>query len=311
MGSIDINSFINQQLAQWPLAAKNFAALDQVKTRTVTISPQETLVIQFNPGRIVSSAAKTDSQSIRERPCFLCHKNRPEAQIEQPFKPTYEILVNPFPIFPQHLTIVDQKHQPQSIYYRMADMLELTHALSDFIIFYNGPRCGASAPDHFHFQAGKKGLMPLEQEWPKIEKLPLFKDSQVLVEASANYLRKCIVITGQNTESIIHWVDKVIRHFSEYDKQHQEPMLNLLASYEAHQWQIIIFPRGAHRPRQFFANEADQLLLSPASVDFGGLLITPREEDFKKLDAKVIRDIFDQVSLSNTIWHQLLNDLQK
>ncbi|WP_439645454.1 DUF4922 domain-containing protein [Geofilum rubicundum] len=307
----DIDSLIQQQITQWPLAAKNLAALDQVQTRTLVLSPGETFTIQYNPGRITSSTAKTDSQSIGQRPCFLCAKNRPAEQPGLPFKAAYEILVNPFPIFPRHLTIVEQQHLPQRIHGRMTDMLELARELSDFIVFYNGPKCGASAPDHFHFQAGQKGLMPIEEEWSHLEKQLIFNDTEVLVEAAVHYSRKCLVVEGQHPESMVHWMEKIIGCLPANHEEKEEPLLNLLAGYEAGLWRIYLFPRGAHRPRQFFSSGAGQLLLSPASVDFGGLLITPREEDFDKLDTDTIRDIFKQVSLSDTSWQQLLKDLQK
>lgn len=311
MERTDIDQLIRQQMTDWPMAAKNFAALDQIQTRTINLSPGEKITIQFNPGRITSSAAKTDSQSIGQRPCFLCAKNRPAEQLGLPFKSTYQILVNPFPIFPRHLTIVDQQHLPQWINGRLIDMLELARELSDFVVFYNGPKCGASAPDHFHFQAGKKGLMPIEKEWPKLEKQLLFKDSQIVVEASVAYARKCLSVQGKQPEIIIHWIEKIIDNLHSCGQEQEEPMLNLLVDYEADQWRVFLFPRGAHRPRQFFAEGPDQLLLSPASVDFGGLLITPREVDFYKLEAELIRDVFEQVSMRSDRWEELLKDLRK
>jgi hypothetical protein len=311
MGWTDIDKWMHQQLTEWPLAAKNYAALDQIQTRTIHLSPGEAFTIQFNPGRITSSAAKTDSQSIEQRPCFLCTKNRPAEQLGLPFKSSYQILVNPFPIFPRHLTIVDQQHLPQLMEGRLEDMLDLARELSDFVVFYNGPKCGASAPDHFHFQAGQKDLMPIELEWPKLEKQLLFKDSQIVVEASVAYARKCLSIQGGQAENIIHWMERIIDSLHSFNQGQEEPMLNLLVDYEANQWRVFLFPRGAHRPRQFFANGKDQLLLSPASVDFGGLLITPREVDFYKLGAELIRDVFDQVSLSPDRWEQLLKDLKR
>lgn len=311
MGWTDMDKWMHQQLTEWPLAATNFAALDQIQTRTIRLSPGETLTIQFNPARITSSAAKTDSQSIGQRPCFLCTKNRPAEQVGLPFQSTYQILVNPFPIFPRHLTIVDQQHLPQLIDGRLKDMLELARELSDFVIFYNGPKCGASAPDHFHFQAGEKGHMPIEQEWPHLKKQLIFNDTRIVVEASIGYSRKCLSLQSSQAETLIHWLGKIIDSLHTDDQAQAEPMLNLLVSYEADQWRVFLFPRGAHRPRQFFAEGADQLLLSPASVDFGGLLITPREADFMKLEAELIRDVFEQVSLGSDRWEQLLKDLKR
>ena len=159
-----INNLFTEQLVSWETARNNYAALSGVQVKELNVNgiPYK---VQFNPARIVSSGAKVDAQSIKERKCFLCPANLPPVQKGIPFEGHYNILVNPFPIFPRHLTIPEVAHVNQRIAVRFKDMLALAQALTDYTIFYNGPKCGASAPDHAHFQAGNKGFMPIEKDW--------------------------------------------------------------------------------------------------------------------------------------------------
>jgi hypothetical protein len=227
--------------------------------------PEKHYTIQYNPGRITSSTAKTDSQSIGQRPCFLCAKNRPAEQPGLPFKSDLPDIGEPLPYFPEASdhrrseTSATAHHWPNGW-----TCWNWPEKLSDFIVFYNGPKCGASAPDHFHFQAGQKGLMPIEKEWSHLEKLLIFSDTEVLVEAAVHYSRKCLVVEGQHPESMVHWMEKIIGSLPANHEENEEPMLNLLAGYEAGQWRVYLFPRGAHRPRQFFAEWS-----RPAAVESG------------------------------------------
>ena len=159
-----IHNLLTEQLASWETARNNYAALSGVRVKELNVNgiPYK---VQFNPARIVSSGAKVDAKSIQARKCFLCPANLPTVQKGISFGGHYHILVNPFPIFPRHLTVPELAHTPQRIATRFTDMLELAEALTDYTIFYNGPKCGASAPDHAHFQAGNKGFMPIEKDW--------------------------------------------------------------------------------------------------------------------------------------------------
>ena len=160
----ELQNLLNEQLTSWEMAQKNYDALKRVRVKEVEVNGC-LYKVQFNPARIVSSAAKVDSKSIQERKCFLCPDHLPPMQKGIPFGDHYQILVNPFPIFPSHLTVPELQHVDQRILYRFADMLDLADCAEDYIVFYNGPQCGASAPDHMHFQAGSKGFLPIEQEW--------------------------------------------------------------------------------------------------------------------------------------------------
>ena len=162
-----ILKFMSDQLSVWPLAASNFRALKSAETRNLVVGGLEVL-LQHNPARITSSTAKADPESVAARPCFLCAENCPEEQLNFLFDGRkgrrYYVRANPYPIFPDHLVISSVNHEPQSIWHRYVDMLDLAQRFDDFCIFYNGPQCGASAPDHMHFQACPKGLMPLEND---------------------------------------------------------------------------------------------------------------------------------------------------
>jgi hypothetical protein len=297
---------VKDQQKEWELAGKNYAGLASVKTRTLAFDGFDMLV-QFNPERIRSSAAKVDAKSIEARPCFLCQKNLPKEQRGIPVLDKYLILVNPFPIFPEHLTIPHKDHIDQTIEGKFGDMLELSKLLEDFTVFYNGPKCGASAPDHFHFQAGIKRFMPIERDY---KKGLFFQDSKeidgVEVIRWSGYKRTILTLSGTEKELLILEFERLFSLLKELQPEEAEPMLNILCSHYGRRWHIHIFPRKLHRPWQYFEEGAKQILLSPASVDMGGVLITPREEDFKKLSMADAQDIFEQVCLDEGTFDQVL-----
>ena len=232
--------------------------------------------IQFNPARMVSAGAKVDQKNIEKRPCFLCKENRPKQQEGIPFLDKYIVLINPFPILKQHLTIPLHSHVAQRIGKKMGDMLQLAAQLPDYVIFYNGPKCGASAPDHFHFQAGLK--------------------SPILM-AGENELRSCLEIESRNIGEIIGLFEDTCHFLQSRQPQEEEPMFNLIAFTKHDKYVLHIFPRKAHRPRQYFLEGSKGLMVSPGALDMAGLVITVREEDFEKIDREEIEDIFSQVSM--------------
>ncbi|WP_462319422.1 DUF4922 domain-containing protein [Marinilabilia sp.] len=298
-----VDHLIDEQVVNWPMAKGNYEGLNEVKIRSLEFGPATEMRVQFNPARIRSSAAKVDAKSIQERKCFLCEDNLPPEQNKVPFRDDYLILVNPFPIFPRHLTIPHVRHTDQRIKGRLSDMMMLARELPEFVVFYNGPRCGASAPDHFHFQAGNKGFMPIEEEFRYHPRKSLLIDRKdVRVFCVDNYLRKTLVFEGEQPDEIECWFNRVYRFLDSIQKNGEEPMLNILCSWENGSWRLIVFPRQGHRPRQFYAEGEEQIVLSPASVDFGGVLITPREEDFEKLNTDLVKDIFNQVTLNKHDW---------
>ena len=269
----EINQLFDEQLSNWELARENYKSLGQVKVKTLIAADGQEYKVQFNPARIVSSAAKVDARSIRERKCFLCAENRPPEQKGISFNDRYTILVNPYPIFPRHLTIPAIEHTPQRIASRFGDMLDLARQLDDFTIFYNGPKCGASAPDHFHFQAGNKGFLPIENDRNK---------------------HNAICIESGNKEEIIERFQR-IEDSLPLQAGDLEPMMNILVWYENARWMVCIFPRKKHRPACYNAEGEANLLISPASVDLGGVFITPLEKDFRKITANDIIRILDEI----------------
>jgi hypothetical protein len=291
-----VNQLLSQQLQDWDLAQKNYHGLSKAQKRTFSLPGGIYIGVQFNAERIYSSSAKVDAKSISERKCFLCIANLPEQQKMLDFGQDYVLLVNPFPIFQKHLTIPHREHIDQRIRGKIQDMLNLARELPDFVVFYNGPACGASAPDHFHFQAGNKGFMPIEEDYKRLSKTILKGLGNCRALAFDDYHRQCIILEGDNLNDLSAWFDQLYILMDGITKKEPEPMMNVLASWGGDKWQLYIFPRILHRPWQFFEEGEKQILLSPASVDLGGMLITPREEDFQNITISDITDIFEQVS---------------
>jgi hypothetical protein len=265
--------------------------------RTVSF-PGYDISVQFNPGRIISSAAKVDARSIEARPCFLCEQNRPPEQQGVTFGNDYIILINPFPIFRRHLTIVNRGHTPQRIAGNMLTMLLLAESLQDYVLFYNGPQCGASAPDHLHFQAGNRGFLQIEKDQGNPSLCRRVAESgQTEMWLWSGYGRGIMTLKGNDPLALTAAFGRFCERFALTQPDRPEPMLNILASHDDGRWTIHIIPRRVHRPACYFANGESKILLSPASVDIGGVFITPREEDFNKITAEHIMTILGEVCL--------------
>lgn len=302
--SPDIKKLLEEQVKDWELAGANFKALSSVQTKEFDYGTFK-IKVQFNPARIQSTAAKVDTKSIQERKCFLCPENLPAVQKGIAYGTEYQILVNPFPIFPQHFTIPAYKHTDQLILGRYGDMLDLAKSLEDYTIFYNGPKCGASAPDHIHFQAGNKGFMPIEKDILKIDKELIKEDSVTKIYALRNYLRNGFLIEAkEKSASVGTFID--IYSLLEIKEGEKEPMMNIIAWFEDGVWYTCVFPRQNHRPKCFFAEGDANILISPASVDMGGVFITPQEKDFNKITANDIKDILQEVCIDDNKLQELI-----
>lgn len=291
-----IQPFIESQLNKWDTARNNYMALSGVKVKEIHVNGTR-YKVQFNPARIVSSSAKVDAKAISQRKCFLCAANRPEVQEGISWGEHYDILVNPFPIFPRHLTIPEKEHLPQSIKNRMGDMMKLAAELPDYTIFYNGPKCGASAPDHAHFQAGSRGFMPIEEQCKSQKATLLDQEGEASLSLLHDVPRTILLIrTKQLNEGVMLFNRLYDRLPLKNDDT--EPMMNVLALYDATDgWNICIFPRIKHRPDCYYAEGNERLLSSPASVDLGGVFILPIEEDFNKMDAILLKQILKEVCM--------------
>ncbi len=302
-----LTEFVENEKLLWPLAATNYEGLNSVEEKQFQFDGFR-VKVQFNRERMRSSAAKVDKQSIADRKCFLCNENRPAEQQAIAFGDQFVILVNPFPIFRTHFTISSNAHVDQQFLPNLKSMFEIAAAMEGFTVFYNGPECGASAPDHLHFQAGESGFLPINEEFEQLKQHSgqvIFSGSEATVWSFDNYLRKMVSVETCSINEGSAIIEVFCRQFHELQPEKSEPMLNVLCSFSAGVWTIHLFPRKLHRPTQFFDEGNGQLLISPASVDFGGVFITPRKEDFDKIKKEDIEDIFSQITLNQDTFLEL------
>lgn len=289
-----INKLFDRQLRDWDEAGRNYAALDGVATRTLQLG-ESTVVLQFNPERRRSSAAAIDKKSLDSRRCFLCSENQPARQRAVLWGDRYKIQVNPYPIFKRHLTIAELHHVPQRLAGRVGDMLLLAKSLPEFVVFYNGLQCGASAPDHMHFQAGTKGEMPLCDEI-------LHATTHLLADGDEGFIgyvdslgRSLFTIETSTQRAAERYALRLLDLLPIPDGA-GEPMVNVLCWWNMtdHLWHLIVFPRSKHRPACYGKGEG-QLLLSPASVDMGGLWAVPELKDYDSLTPLMVQALYDEL----------------
>lgn len=293
--SSEISSFIDRQLAIWPEVRSRFERLVQVRCKTVSVNGTE-IRIQFNPARVVSTGAPAGKTMMDGRPCFLCSSNRPEKQISFPWR-EYEILINPYPVLPGHLTIVSKTHIPQAIKDRITDMQELARLLEGFLVFYNGPESGASAPDHFHFQAVEAGHTPLENlmtQWVN----PVDKHPGIIRWQGNAFSGYQILLSGKDQSEISNAFADI---YEEMCKKGQntgkEPGMNVFCRYTDGCWQLHIIPRRTHRPACYYETGKAKLMVSPGALDMAGIIITVREEDFDRIASPDIEQMYKEVAL--------------
>ncbi len=256
-----------------------------VLTKTFVVDGYK-VVAQHNPARAVSSGAKLDKATIAKRKCFLCKENRPVDQPSVIYNENFEILKNPFPILKKHLTIPLMRHERQEILPHFATMLDLSKDLPDFDLLYNGPKCGASAPDHMHFQAVQTGLMPLDEK-------PL-SEFNIVDGEIRDFGRKCFVFEGSDKEAICkHYTDLYNKLTIKEDEW--EPRMNVVAHYitSTQTWNVWVFPREKHRPSYYEQGR----MISPGVIDMAGILVFPKPDDFEDVDENMIRQIYKEVSL--------------
>ena len=278
--------------------------------------------VQFNPTRFVSSSAKVDEESIKRRKCFLCIENLPEEQkgilFESKSQPHERLifLCNPAPIFNEHFTVSNVKHTPQQIFNNISMMIELAELCNnEYTVFYNGPKCGASAPDHFHFQACPAEDLITEKDFinhPERFHI-LHKKENVIVRfiTAENYLRNVIIISSKDKNGLKNYFQKFYRALQEINEIDIEPMMNIFALMRNDDYHIIIFPREKHRPDCYFAEGDANMLISPGLVDMCGIIITPLQKDFERINESIIRQVYSEVSLSTSKFQRLLEKLNK
>lgn len=316
-----IHKFVGDQLSRWSLACDNFRALKNVRVREMDAGGLK-VKLQFNPARIVSSAAKLNKEDIAGRKCFLCRDNRPAEQIMLKFEgrknKKYHILVNPYPIFPDHLVIAAAKHTDQSIRQRYVDMLDLARKYTDFTFFYNGPRSGASAPDHHHFQAAPSGIIPLECDVDNI--LDMGADAEdlkyitSLQDARLYHYQKfttgVFVLTAETSKSMAKLFYRLL-DCAEIPEGDSEPMFNLFTFYRDREFRSIVIFRSRHRSHHYFSDGPDHLTMSPGCADMGGVFIVPVEEEYDKLTPELLLEMLAEVSVTKEDESTILNRLTR
>ena len=282
MEDSSISRFFNRQLEMWEDARHRFRDLKHVEVRQLS----DQLKVQFNPARIVSTGAKIDKHTLGERPCFLCERNRPKEQMTKLIDDHFQLLVNPFPILPVHFTIPATKHQPQSIYRHYGEMHRLLSLHSELMVFYNGPKCGASAPDHLHFQAGTSGVLPLQTNWQRLSRSltdVISLNDEEKISVLSDFLVPAFVIISKSEDSDEELFHRLYRSMPMRGDE-SEPMMNIIAWRKGDGFISVVIPREKHRPDAYFAEGEAQMMVSPGALDMAGLIITPREEDFSKIN---------------------------
>ena len=289
-----IEELLSNQLDEWKLAADNYDQLNRLRLRTVEVDGM-TIRLQCNPERIRSSSARVDKAAIAARPCFLC--NAPSEQKSVPIANSFEVLVNPYPIFSSHLTIRSKKHEPQRIATYIEEMIDIVDDLKGWFVFYNGPSCGASAPDHLHFQAGKCADLPLWENIERSRKEFIYQTNDVEVCDVSDYPSPLLIFSSSNKKRLSALLLQTIMLLPIKDGE-DEPMLNLLSWETRGRINVALFPRGASRPRCFYEQEPSKhFMVSPATVEMSGLLILPHAEDFERISAGDIKKVYEEVGL--------------
>ena len=300
MSQSSLMRFFDRQLKTWEEVRQRYRDLTNVETREL-VGEGMPLKVQWNPARIRSTGAKIDARSLAERPCFLCAENRPKEQIHRVVDGKYELLVNPFPILPVHFTLPTLKHQPQSIGPMYGEILRLLEKDAGLTILYNGPKCGASAPDHAHLQAVSTGILPLQKNWQRLSRHlveVVKKEEDSGIWFVADYPVAAFLVRGNSQESHERLFKSLYACLPQREDE-TEPMMNIIAWRQGDTMLSVVLPRRQHRPACYTAEGEEQYIISPGAVDMGGLLITPREEDFRKITPEVAHRIYQEVSLTS------------
>ena len=298
-------NLLEEQKKSWPGLAYAYQELANVRTRSISCGSY-IVDLQFNPQRVVSSGAAVDRESIKNRPCFLCTDNLPLKQQSILYRKDYMILCNPAPIFDQHFTIVTLQHQPQEISSSLDWLLQMAADLSPaYTVFYNGPACGASAPDHLHFQMIPVNVLPFLNE-----ELPPFKEmSSVRYSMGKGFDRSVIVLESKNTKALKEQFLRLLKAVQKILVTNDEPLVNVICTYARDCWRLVIFLRQKHRPDAYFAAGEKRIFVSPGAVDMAGVIITPLLTDFNRLDCDTIRGIYREVSLPAEMMNIIMKEL--
>lgn len=296
-----IDELFAQQRQTWSTLRDGEAALAQLERKTL-VDDGDSVVVQVNPARRRSTQANTDAKAIAARACFLCPENMPPEERGAAFQ-NLVLMPNPFPILPLHCTIADRIHQPQQLRGRVATFVQLAQEIGpELTALYNGPRCGASAPDHFHLQAARAADIPILGQLTKLTA----SDS---IAPHSSFGRNLLVIRGMESGAVATSIERSIAALQKVQAATEEPMFNLAAQFDAGHFTVLLFPRTAHRPACYFASGAGQLLVSPAVLEMCGVLVTTDPDDFARMDAGTARSIYEEVTISPTRFADLIANL--
>ena len=290
-----IDELFKRQARAWPQLAKGVEGLARAKTRAVQIDWFD-IFVRHIPHRMRSTTAAVDRESIAKRPCFLCAQNLPPEEEGVQFDDSFTIYCNPFPIVDRHLTIAHKEHGSQRIGNQFGNMLDLAAALPGYFVVYNGPECGASAPDHLHFQAGSRELFPIGKDTARMTGLTV-----------PNYARNVFLFHGHDRSALIDRIDRAIDLLANATGKRGEPLVNIAVFRERTQWFTYLFPRGKHRPAAFHTGE---LTVSPASIDLCGIFVVPLAHDFENITSEAIAAIFREVTLPDDRFQEVAAKLE-
>jgi hypothetical protein len=309
-----VRALFAQQRTTWTMLREAVAELDEVQYKELYVRGAEVLA-QFNPKRIVSTGANVEAAMIKGRPCFLCADNLPPEEMGVAFGDDLAVLCNPFPVLPRHLVISSRRHIPQEISgageHSFATMLDLARALGDeYFVLYNGPGCGASAPDHLHFQACERRLLPIIRDIEKWERQVSPDGSGIESFTLKNYRLNTLIARSIHREALAEWFEKSLELLAEVTGASTEPMLNVLATIDGERWTVISFPRSKHRPSCYYAEGEAKLTVSPAGIDLSGVLVVPQLDHFARISSEDVEKIYAEVTLEEerfNSWIQVLS----
>ena len=309
-----VDALIAAQLETWPALRDGYESFRQLETKRVPVAESE-VVIQNNPRRVRSTAAAVDKTSVGKRPCFLCAANLPPEEKGIAYGDDLIFLCNPFPVLDRHLTVAHREHIEQKIEGNVEWLLAMAGDLApDYFVLYNGPQCGASAPDHLHFQACSRRLLPIQQE-VMADQPDDPAHCDICEEQRRNQFelftlqgcgRSVIVLRGNDPREIAHWFYRTVAEMPRADDQ-SEPLMNLVCTFERDTFTLYLFPRLRHRPASFFAAGEARLVVSPGAIDMAGVVVVPEREHFLKLDGARLEAIFAEVSLSDETVNEILD----
>lgn len=303
------------QLNDWSELAEGYNKLNTVKIKSFLFDGFQ-IKLQLNPGRMKSTSAEVGDAAIEKRSCFLCPDNLPIEQRGIKLLDRYYLLCNPYPVFPNHFTLAAITHRQQEIKSSFNDFIVLCRMFSKkYTLIYNGPKCGASAPDHLHFQTGTKQFLPIENN---IHSMLIKYGEAILsgeefsVTAVDDGLRRFISYETKDENILRDSFERFYDIYSMIIYEEEEPMMNIICNYEKEfGWRVIIFLRSKHRPSHYYYDNEENIIVSPAAIDLGGVCITPVEKDFIRIDKETLIDLFKEVSLQRSEYEKLVNALKE